>query len=200
MSHIVVLRDLFALFARSVCGGGVGVYLNCKSVKEARGKREDSGLEEGGRNVYYTFSNYMLLPLGLAHIERLLFFLLSFSLGLCLLLLLMMMIDLYKYLSERDAEDPEFLSLSQTQIHISLRLPENAFIIILPAATGSSQYSTVVLLLLLIRYCRSVRHEMLTSITYGYEKGSTSGNEIFRSLFCPCPCPLSCSFFLSLFY
>lgn len=35
---------------------------------------------------------------------------------------------------------------------------------------------------------------MLTSITYGYEKGSTSGNEIFRSLFCPCPCSLSCSF------
>lgn len=36
VSHIV-LRDLFALFARSVCGGGVGVYLNCKSV---RGPRE----------------------------------------------------------------------------------------------------------------------------------------------------------------
>lgn len=50
------------------------MYLNCKSVKEARGKREDSGLDEGGRNVYYTFSNYMLLPLGLAHIEGLLFF------------------------------------------------------------------------------------------------------------------------------
>lgn len=33
-------------------------------------------------------------------------------------------------------------SLSQTQIHISLPLPENAFIIILPAATGSSQYSS----------------------------------------------------------
>lgn len=31
VSHIV-LRDLFALFARSVCGGGVGVYLNCKKV------------------------------------------------------------------------------------------------------------------------------------------------------------------------
>lgn len=38
---------------------------------------------------------------------------------------------------------------------------------------------------------------MLTSITYGYEKGSTSGNEnILISFlpFCPVPCPLSCSF------
>lgn len=38
------------------------------------------------------------------------------------------------------------LSLSQTQIHISLPLPENASIIIIiidsPAATGSSQYSS----------------------------------------------------------
>lgn len=37
---------------------------------------------------------------------------------------------------------------------------------------------------------------MLTPITYGYEKGSTSGNEIFRSLFFLLPCPLSLVLFL----
>lgn len=94
------------------------------------------------------------------------------------------------------------LSLSQTQIHISLPLPENAFIIIiLPAATGSSQYSSKVVLVLLIRYCRSVRHEMLTSITYGYEKGSTSGNEKYFDFFSSfCPVLVLFPFFLSLSY
>lgn len=66
------------------------MYLNCKSV---RGPREE------GRGKMFIITA-KLLPLGLAHIERLLFLSLSFSLGLCLLLLplllLIIMIDLYK--------------------------------------------------------------------------------------------------------
>lgn len=169
------------------------MYLNCKSV---RGPRE----EGRGRNVYYYSFFQLAFASWPSSYRRTSFFLLLSSFP--------------RLMSAAAADDdnndrsvqlangmPKIptlslsLSLSQTQIHNSLPLPENASIIT-PGGYRLQPVQYLVLLLLLIRYCRSVRHEMLTPITYGYEKGSTSGNEIFRSLVFLLPCPLSLVLFL----
>lgn len=115
------------------------MYLNCKSV---RGPREEGRLEERGRNVYY-YSFFQLAFASWPSSYRTTSFFFPRLMSAAAAAAAADNDD--RSSSERDAEDPDSLSLSNSDPHFA-PLPENAFIIIIiidsPAATGSSQYSS----------------------------------------------------------